>query len=193
MNLFFFKYDSKNWIFDKNDSKNWIFFFWKKIFLKELIFLWLKGLNFFRCKELNLFFFLWIWLKELNLFLLDSKIWCYSFWPKELNFFWLGLTELDPFLEYDSENWNFSWVFLHVYFFQKWCRELNLSLNMTQRIEPFSYLKQRNELLFLWYEWLQELFFQTKNTQWIELFEIWLKELNIWTMCQKKTQRVELF
>ena len=162
-----------------------------------------------------------IWLKELNLFRLDSKIWCYSVWPKELNFFWLGLTELDPFLEYDSENWIFSWVFYMSTFFKNdaenwtlfslnmtqriepffslnvtqriepfflwmWRQELELFLNMTQRIEPFSYLKQRNELLFLWYEWLQELFFQTKNTQWIELFEIWLKELNIWTMCQKE-------
>ena len=245
MTLFQKEYDSKNWTFKKKGSKNWTFFFW--IWLKELnsFFFWirLKESNLFLNvtqieifgwklvkKTQNWFFhmtrriepaFFSIWLKELNLFRLDSKIWCYSVWPKELNFFWLGLTELDPFLEYDSENWIFSWVFYMSTFFKNdaenwtlfslnmtqriepfflwmWRKELNLFslnvtsrigtffLNMTQRIEPFSYLKQRNELLFLWCEWLQELFFQTKNTQWIELFEIWLKELNIWTMCQKE-------
>ena len=114
--------------------------------------------------------------KELNLFRLDSKIWCYSVWPKELNFFWLGLTELDPFLEYDAENWNFSWVFLHVYFFSQmmqriepfflwiWRKELNpfffecdvknliFFLNMTQRIEPFLLFdaKKRTFISLIW-------------------------------------------
>ena len=96
--------------------------------------------------------------QQLNLFRFDSKIWFYSVWPKELNFFWLGLTELDPFLEYDSENWNFFLGFLHVYFFSKmmqriepfflwiWRKELNLfSLNVTSRIGTFLNMTQRPE------------------------------------------------
>ena len=126
--------------------------------------------------------FSWIWLRELNFFLGFLHVYFFQKWCRELNPF---------FFEYDAKNWTF-------FFFEcdakNWTLfSLNVTsrigtffLNMTQRIEPFSYLKQRNELLFLWYEWLQELFFQTKNTQWIELFEIWLKELNIWTMCQKE-------
>ena len=84
-------------------------------------------------------------------------------------FSWIWLRELNFFLG-----------FLHVYFFQKWCRELNpfffeydaknwtlFSLNVTQRIEPF----------FLWM-WRQEL----------ELFSwIWRKELNPFLIWSKET------
>ena len=151
--FFFFEYDSQN--------RNFLNVTQIEIFGWKLV---KKTQNwFFSHDPKNRTRFFSIWLKELNLFLLDSKIWCYSVWPKELNFFWLGLTELDPFLEYDSENWNFSWVFYMSTFFKNDAENWTLfSLNMTQRIEPFSYLKQRNELLFLWYEWLQEFFFKQK-------------------------------
>ena len=171
MTLFQKEYDSKNWTFKKKrlkelnffffeyDSKNWTLFFW--IRLKESnLFLNVTQIEIFGWKLVkktrNWFFHMTrriepasfsIWLKELNLFRLDSKIWCYSVWPKELNFFWLGLTELDPFLEYDSENWIFSWVFYMSTFFKNDAENWTFfSLNMTQRIEPFFLWMWRKEL-----------------------------------------------
>ena len=114
--------------------------------------------------------FSWIWLRELNFFLGFLHVYFFQKMMQRIEpfFLWIWRKELNPF------------------FFECDVKNLIFFLNMTQRIEPFSHLKQRNELLFLWYGWLQEFFFKQKNTQWIELFEIWLKELNIWTMCQKK-------
>ena len=155
--LNFFKYDSVKWTFFSNMTQRIEFltrmtqriecFFLKKIFLKELFFLWLKGLNFFRCKELNLFFFLF-----------DSKNWTFFLqkWRKELSPF---------FCEYDAKNWTFflfaskNWAFFSIWlkelnfcFPSIWLKEFNLFfeldpkgwtflLSMTQRIEPFFFLE----------------------------------------------------
>ena len=152
-----------------------------------------------------------IWLKELNLFRLDSKIRCYSVWPKELNFVWIGLTELDPFSWIWLRELKFFLGFFTCLLFSKMMQRINwtlFSLNMTQRIEPFLLWMWRQEFdffleydaknwtLFLFdakkrtfisrYEWLQELYFSNKKYSMNWTFEIWLKELNIWTMCQKK-------
>ena len=101
----FVEYDSKNrtfvWICPKElnlfwnftqwiehsaqkDSKNWTL----KDYLNNKTFLWIGELGLFS-----------IWLKELNLF---SKISLKNYWP-----FLTWLTELNSFLEHDSQNWSF--------------------------------------------------------------------------------------
>ena len=104
-----------------------------------------------------------IGLKDLMLFSLTQRIELFFDWD------WQNWTF---FLAYDSENWNFSRVFFYMSTFFKNDAEnwtlffieydaknwtlfsLNVTsriwtffLNMTQRIEPFSYLTQRNEFL----------------------------------------------
>ena len=191
-NELFFKYDSKNWIFDKNDSKNWIIFFWKKIFLKELIFLWwLKGLNFFRCKELNLFsskmtqriepFFCEYDAKNWTFFFLqfDSKNWTfflnwiqrvelfYWIWLKEFNlFFWIGPKGLNLFIEYDSKKLNF--FFFGISLKESLLEKAQRSFLMTHRIEPMRKKSSKN--------WTS--------------FWVWYKE---WNLFLSMIQRIELF
>ena len=131
--LNFFSYDSKNWTsFFKMTQRieplrkgaeriEPLFFFkelkFSQIWSKELDFLWwLTDLNVL-CE---------IWLEnltqriELCFFQYDSKIWIFSVWPKELNFFlnrtdriepfflWIRRKELDPFFfENDAKYWTF--------------------------------------------------------------------------------------
>ena len=185
-----------------------LFFFW--IWLKELNSFFLNTTQriepFFECdsnwnfwlkisqKNSKLIFshdpknrtrFFSIWLKELNLFRLDSKIWCYSVWPKELNFFWLGLTELDPFLEYDSENWIFSWVFYMSTFFKNDAENWTLfSLNMTQRIEPF--------FLWMWRKELNPFFFECDVKNWNFFLEYDAKNWTLFLFEAKKRTFISL-
>ena len=190
---FFFKYDSKNWFFWQEWLKELNVFFWKKIFIKELIFLRLKGLNFFRCKELNLFFnmtqriepfflnwtqrvelFYWIWLKEFNLFFFLN--WTqrvepfYWVWLKELNFF-LNITQRITFgkgskiVFNDPQNWTNE---------KKELKELNLFLSMIQRMELFFEYDSKNETIF-WIR-LNESNPFLNMTQWIEPSLTWLEK-----------------
>ena len=143
-------------LFWKNDSKNWTFLYDSKN---------------------RTHFLMWLFSKKSKIELFSKK------WPKELNFAWLGLTELDPFLEYDSENWNFFLVFLHVSknwtFFKNDAENWTLfSLNMTQRIEPFFLWIRRKEFEFFYMTQKIEPF--SDMTQRIE------PSLNV-------TQRVEFF
>ena len=140
--LNFFQYDSLNWTFfffenDENfffeynqrigllfleyDARNWTPYFLNMTQRIEIIFEWLKELNFFIwLKEWNLFFF-WIWLIELN-FLINKTM------TQRNEPFFLTLTELNPF----SLNMT---------------KELDsFFLNMTQRIEPFISWVWRNDL-----------------------------------------------
>ena len=140
-----------------------------------------------------------IGLKDLMLFSLTQRI----------ELFLTRTDRIGPFFLNMTGRIEFFLGFLHVYFFQTWCRELNpfffeydaknwtlfffecdvknldFSWIWRKELNPFSYLTQRSELLSDMNDSKNSIF-QTKNTQWIELFEIWLKELNIWTMCQKK-------
>ena len=208
-NWTFFEYNSKNWIFAryirlKVKESNLLFFnttqriehfflhvthvfiwfkeliFFLKNFSKNWFFIWLK--EWYLTQRLEIMFFFSIWLKELNLFRFDSKIWFYSVWPQELNFVWLGLTELDPFLEYDSENSKFFLGFLHVYFFSK----------MTQRIEPF--------FLWIWRKELNPFFFDDSQTWSVFFFKNYDAKNFFFEKCDSKnwtlfcmTQRIEPF
>ena len=173
--FFFFEYDSKNRTFFECDS-NWNF--WLKISQKNSKLI-------FSHDPKNRTRFFSIWLKELNLFRLDSKIWCYSVWPKELNFFWLGLTELDPFLEYDSENWIFSWVFYMSTFFKNDAENWTLfSLNMTQRIEPF--------FLWMWRKELNPFFFECDVKNWNFFLEYDAKNWTLFLFEAKKRTFISL-
>ena len=180
------------------------FFF--SIFLKELIFLWLEGLDFFYDAK-NWTLFLWIWRKELNFLSYatqriepssylpqrielfsqyDSKNWTFFFaWLTELNLFLRKVTHrIEPFL--------FFWLWLkELNFFSIWLKELNLFLSMMQRIEPvfFFFLNTTqwidpifliwlNELNLIWHDSKNWFFFFEKMTQRIEISWAWRKELN---------------
>ena len=179
------------------------FFFLKKRWLEELIF-WKYQSNYtnfiWMTQRIEFFFFLknmthrnwtfFTWLKELNPFLnmtqrvekfswfFDSKNWTFFEYDSKIWIFsWMWLTELNFFI--DSKKW------VLFFFFSEWQRfcwirlkELNPFLNMTQRIEKFSW------------------FFDSKNwtffctTQRIELFSVSLKEVNFFLQL---TQRIEPF
>ena len=108
-----FEYDSKNWTFSNMTPRKWTFF-WT----------WFTEMNLFfsitqRMEHLR------VWLKELDIFWFDSKNWTFCFtWFQEQNFFYpriwtfffkfesknwffqkISLQIIDPFFEYDSQNW----------------------------------------------------------------------------------------
>ena len=183
-------------VFSLKKSKNWMFFF--SIFLKELIFLWLEGLDFFlRRKELNPFsvnmtqrielssyatqriepssylpqrieLFFWIWLKELNLFF------CMTHRIEPL-FLRRVTHRIEPFL-----------------FFLIMTQRIELFFNMTQRIEPLFEYDAKNRTRFFFFE------YDSMNRS--HFFLIWLNELNlIWHdsknwffFFEKMTQRNEI-
>ena len=108
--LFYKMYDSKNWNFwKKKDSKNWTLFLFDVTQRIELFFNLTQRIEFF--------FFFSEWLKD--------------------------------FVEYDSKNRTFLWIWLKVlslFFnmtqgiessFSEWLEDLNLILQMSQRIKPF--------------------------------------------------------
>ena len=197
---FFLWYDSQNWTFSymtqgnellffKYDSK--IFFFNQRIecffnISQRTVFLWLRGLNFFRRKELNPFSSNMTQRIENFFFEYDAKNWTLFLWiwRKELNTFSLNMTQriepssyatqrIEPFLFYASKNWAF---FLNMtqrieFFF----------FDMTQRIEFFFFEKIKELNLFFSRIWLKESnsFEMTHRIEplFINLFSIWLKEL----------------
>ena len=216
--------DSKNCIFliwlqklnplFEHVSMNWTFFFS----------MWLKELNpfFLEYDAKNWTFFPWMWSKELNLlfffenmtqrietffFEYDAKNWNFFFleydaknwnflswiWRKELNLFpWKWSKEWKLFWKYDSKNWTFfSWI---------WLKELNSFFVwiMTPRIEPCVKKDSKNGTLF---QKMTQRFFFWNMTHTIEhlfmnLFSIWLKELNFFNMIQRldfynMTQRIQ--
>ena len=120
----------------------------------------------------------------------DSKNWTFFLvWLKEFNLF-----------EHDSMNWTFF----------NMSRRIEPFFLEYDAIEPFSIMTQRNELLFLWYEWLHELYFSYKKklnelnffliwlkevfflnrTDRIYFFKIWLKEFNLFLL-RNMTQTIE--
>ena len=141
------------------------------------------------------------WLKELNLA-------CFSIWLKELNLFlnitqrielFLNMTQKNCtflFLEYDTKNWIFFYMIQRIEpFFSKgskkftyhdsknwtfftWLKELNLFLNMTQRIEP------------CFKRWLKELNFK-KLIQRINFF-FWRNDWKNWTFLINTTLKIRL-
>ena len=124
------------------DSKNWVFFskFDKEVNLRLT---WLKGLNL--------------------LFFMTQRIELFGMWLKELNLFFLKMTQrIEPF---------FLNVTQRIEFFFS---------NMTQRIEPFLFwirLKVLN-LDFFW-SWLKDLFFK----YYLKIFFwIWLKKLTFFLL-----------
>ena len=195
---FFLECDSQNWTFLLTQRNEFFFSEWQRfcwIRLKEsnlclnmshriepvLEFhsmdwtLCTKGLKELDPKRLfeqqNLLMTWWIgpffsiWLKELIFF---SKI-SLNYWP-----FLTSLTELNSFLEHDSQNWTF--FFLRIWlieiepFFSSWVKKNDSIFSMTQRIFLFTYLTQRTMILSL--EILtQSLIFVNKNISLrIELF-----------------------
>ena len=182
LEVFFFQYDAKNWTFlvFQYDSKNWTFF-------KML-------------KELNLSS-IWItFLHDSNwtLFLINTTQRVEFFhkkWLKALNTF-LNLTErVEPFFALDSKNWTFFFnnmtqrIEPSVYEskIEFWKKERkSSSQKMTQRIELFRNMTHRIE------------FFKRKRLTELNppFFSTWLTVLNPsfqHDLCQKKSQRVELF
>ena len=159
-----FEYDSKNWIsFWVWLKKSNFFFFWIRLNESNPFFwMWLKKIEILVekiVKKFKMFFYMTrrigpaffnmtqriepfsIWLKDLIFIQCDPKNW---------TFFWLGLTELDPFSWIWLRELNFSWFFSCL-------QELNFFSKMTQRIEPFFFE------------------FDAKN---LNPFPIWLKELD---------------
>ena len=158
--FFFFEYDSQNRTHFFECDSNWNF--WLKISQKNS-----KLIFSHDPKNRTRFFFnmtqriepFSIGLKDLMLFSLTQRIELFLTRTDRIGpFSWIWLRELKFFLG-----------FLHVYFFQKWCRELNLFF--------FEYDAKNWTLFFLWM-WRQEL----------ELFSwIWRKELNPFLIWSKET------
>ena len=205
--FFFFKYDSKNCFFKKNNSKNWMFF-------QYLTKNWTLFVRIWR-KELNPFFFEydaknWIFLKKSKNWTssfqeYDSKNWtlCQKKKTQRIELFWndsqnwtsfyeplLNVTQrVEVFLQYDSKSSTFlvfqydskGWTPFHWI----WLKELNLLLMRRKELNPFLICLKETNFYFSDMNDSKN-YFLTKNTQWIELFKMWLKELNIWTVCQKK-------
>ena len=190
-NFFFFEYDSMNRTHFLECESNWNF--WLKNSQKKK-----NKIDFFTWpEESNPLFFnmtqriepFSIGLKDSMLFSLTQRIELCLNRTDRIGPFFLNMTQrieifswffyMSTFFKNDAENWTlFLWIWrkeLNPFFFECDVKNLIFFLNMTQRIEPFSYLTQRNELLFL-----------DMNDSMNWTFEIWLKELNIWTMCQKK-------
>ena len=127
--------------------------------------IWLKVLNFFLYDSLNWTCFQEIWLDSSNwtsfygpLFQDDSKSWSLSFWLKELNLscFPMWLKELKCFFSKCLKEFNFSFM---------WTIFVHDSKNLT----------------FFFSIWLKEFnpVLNMINTQRIEPFIIWLKELSL--------------
>ena len=145
-------YDSKNWTFFENIIfKNWTFFFLSTTHITDLFentihiiepflnmtqpffWIWLKELNLsgMRLKELSFFFRMW--LTELSLFYVTHRIEPFFMTQRIEPVFKNTTQRLNPFVQYDSENWT-------LFFFKKKkknLKELNLFLNMTQRTDFF--------------------------------------------------------
>ena len=170
-----------------NDSKNWTYFWMTQrielIFewLKELNFLkWLKELNFFqfRLTEMNPFFFEYD--QRIGLFILefDAKNWTFCFLSmtqriEPLNY--LNTTQRVQlfFFEYEfnlffwiwrKELNSFSWV---------WRKDLDPFQIWRKELDPFSNLKERN--VFFFEIWLKEFFCMSPR---MEIFFVRVKELN---------------
>ena len=139
-------------------------FFLKKIFLKELIFLWLKGLIFFKTQRIE------------PLFDFDSKNWTFFEYDwKNWTSFWVWFKELNLCFEYDSTNRShFLNVTQKIKFFVQKVKKLNFFEN--------------SKLIFLMMpKWLKELdpFFMTQR------IEPFLCDSKNWTLFFCMTQRIE--
>ena len=193
----FFQYDAKNWTFlvFQYDSKNWTFF--KMLMELNLSSIWItflhdsqwtlswsirvKEWNFFtkkRLKVLNLFETwtpFWIWLKELNFFL---------HWTQRIELFFNNMTQrIEPFCV-----WVQNWMISKKIHPKKMYERIEPFRNMTHRIEFFWNEKDSQNWTLLFTD-RSEPFFSTWLKEW---FFFWLTQKN-WTLCQKKSQRVELF
>ena len=194
----FLEHESKNWIFDvfskKKNSKNWAFLK-NTTQTTELFFsiwfdfsIWLEEFNpsfyhdsktllFSKKKKLKEFdfydsqtwtFFLFCFSKN------DSKNWSlFLNYDSQNDFFFLKY-EYDPqkfCFQYDSQNWTFfgeyDFVFLtlNLFFFEYDSKNWN-SLIRLRGLNFFSLI------------WLKELNLFLSMTLRIELFQIWLKEMN---------------
>ena len=98
----------------------------------------------------------------------------WKIWLKELNFFVL-FKELNLFFENYSQNY----IFFSIWLTEMWLN-WTFFFNMTQRIEPLFFLNMTPEI---------EPFFSACLKE-IELFTMWLKELNFFWIL---TQRIEFF
>ena len=188
-------------------------FFWKKWFKEKKIFLEKKknskNWTFFMTQRIESFFLV----KKIDtlnwtlLFNMTHRIEpFFSTWLKELNFF---------FEQYDSKNCTFLckiWLNLLNLFAQYGSKNWTLSYEKTQRIELFIYHDSQNWTFFNLTHRIQP-FFSTRviSTNWtfsvwlmelnllfMNLFSIWLKEMNSFQYDSKKwtrfnmTQRTEL-
>ena len=165
-------------------------FFLKMTFFRHWTFFWirLKELKFSNTTQripLSL-----IWLKVLNFFLNDSLNWTFfsrnMTWLIELNLFlWTSFLKMTQRVEVflsDSKNWNVSsqnvsknLTSLSCELFIHDPKNLTLFLNMIQRIEPCLNMinTQRIEPFIIW---LKELSF----------FLIWRNALNFFLVCRKE-------
>ena len=176
-NIWIFSYDSKNWtscyepLFNMTQRDEVLFFFfffhfdsknWNPLFFSKCL------------KELNLSF---IWAT----FLHDSKNWIFSIWRKDFfkltqkswTHFFPWLEEMTLFLQNDAQNWT-------------------LSLNTTQRIEPFFLWIRRKELNPFFFEYDAEIWilFSLNTTQRIESF-LFEYDAKNWKLFLKRTRRIE--
>ena len=147
-------------------QRTWLFFFQyeSKVFSK-----WVEELNSFLNMTHRIDPFS-IGLKDLMLFSLTQRIELFLTRTDRIGpFSWIWLRELNFFLG-----------FLHVYFFQKWCRELNPFF--------FEYDAKNWTFFFLWM-WRKELnpfFFECDVKNW-NFSWIWRKELNPFLIWSKET------
>ena len=211
------EYDSKNRTFFFLNTTQWIepiflnvsqieIFGWKIVKKKNKIdfFTWPEESNplFFNMTQRIEPFS--IGLKDSMLFSLTQRIELCLNRTDRIGPFFLNMTQrieifswffyMSTFFKNDAENWTlFLWIWrkeLNPFFFECDVKNLIFFLNMTQRIEPFSYLTQRNELLFLDMNDSKNCIFQTKNTQWIELLKYDSKNWTFEPCVKKKTQRM---
>ena len=149
-----------------------------------------------------------MWLKEFDLLYTTKRMKLFSVWRKELSPFfimtrriehpfWICLNELNPFVD-DSKTFSKK---------KKDFQELNLSKNVTQRIELFWVWFKELNLSFLNRHRIKDDCFQYDSKHSILLFQfdsknwIWLKALNPLfqyestnrTLFSTMTQRIELF
>ena len=195
----------------KNDAENWTLF--------SLNVTWRKELNpfFFECDVKNWNFFLEYDAKNWTLFLFEAKkrtfislIWMtprivFSNKKYSMNWTFWNMTQRIEHLNHVSKRrlreWNYlkfflKWLIeLNLFFwtFSRWLKELKSFFNMTQRIEPFVFLKTSQRIEYFFQKMLKELnlsfiwtTFLHDSMNWtffnltrrVESFQIWLKELD---------------
>ena len=175
--------------YSKFGSKNWIGFFYATQRIELISLIWLTELTFF-----------FVWLSELNFFKYDSVKWTFFFsnMTQRIEFLTKRLKELNFFfLKTDiSQRTDFSMTQRIEFFSMQRIEPFFFSVNMTQRIEPFS-IGLKDLMLFILTQRIE--LFLTRTDRIGPFSWIWLRELKFFLgfftclFFSKMMQRIEPF